>query len=499
MQRASTDIRSLKTEKGILEDLLRRLEANPDGGLDGFASIARRIPHASEQANPCTEGEIGLYRPLDATMLANLNPRWIARFAAAGHEPPQFLEAGPRRLLAFDPEAVRAAVVTTGGLAPGLNSVVHSIVNRHHGKYRLRSGALLGIYDGFKGLQDAHANFIELEPSMTHSWVHQGGSNLGTRRYRLDETRVAEICKSLSDLNIQILYVIGGDGSMKIAHRLSLLNPQLCVVGIPKTMDNDVLWVWRSFGFDTAVAEACNVLNTLHFEARSTRRVGIVEFFGAESGFVVANASLASGNVDLVLVPEAFLHIKENGYRGFEAYWDKLMEHLQRVVRDQPWERKEERPHMPHAVVALAEGVQKVFDLEESRFELGGRLLKFDAQAKPSQGAVPEGSFREFLSRCIEERIRDLHGDPMRVFTNQPQHFIRAVPANANDQIYCERLGALAVDNALAGFTDCMVSQWNTEYVLVPLELVVAGKKGIPTEGIFWKQVLGSTGQPRYG
>jgi 6-phosphofructokinase 1 len=103
-----------------------------------------------------------------------------------------------------------------------------------------------------------------------------------------------------------ILYVIGGDGSLKTAHEIAVRNPTRSVVGLPKTMDNDVLWVWQSFGFDTAVEQATRVINTLHSEAEATRRICVVELFGAESGFVAANAVLGSGHVDAVLIPEVF-------------------------------------------------------------------------------------------------------------------------------------------------------------------------------------------------
>jgi 6-phosphofructokinase 1 len=235
-------------------------------------------------------------------------------------------------------------------------------------------------------------------------------------------------------------------------------------------MDNDILWVWQSFGFDTAVEQAARAINTLCSEAESTRRICLIELFGAESGFVAANAALASGHVDLVLIPEVFSLLSP---QQTQKYLEDCLQHIQHVIR--------RATHNPHAVVVVAEGVGTV--LEEKKIVLRGKEVKKE----------------NFVTRHLAEfldGVVDAHQHKVKPFDNQPRHHIRAVPANAHDQIYCERLGALAVDNALAGYTDFVISNWLTEFVLVPLHLVGGKQKSVPVHGMFWKQVVSTTGQP---
>ena len=428
--------------------------------------------------NPASEESVGLYRTPEARKTVTADMDVIAQFQARAQPVPAFLEAGPRRMLFHEPQSVRAVVVTSGGLAPGLNCVVHGIVTRHWNTYGVnaaRRGGIFGIYDGFVGLYNKPLDKTpaSLRPEITEPWLDRGGSMLGARRFHEQELGelADQITANLALNDINILYVIGGDGSLKVAHEIAQRAKarNISVVGIPKTMDNDVLWVWQSFGFNTAVQKAAEVVNTMHAEAESTRRVGLIELFGAESGFVAANATLASGHVDLVLVPEIFLALCP---QQCEALLDRFIEYLSQTVRSK---------ERAHAIVVLAEGVGELF--KQRQVKLGGQ---------PVSGKNFAGELRDFLQGGLKDPL----GRVVDVFVNQPRHNIRAVPANAYDQIYCARLGALAVDNALAGYTDVMVSQWLTEYVLVPLELVALGKKSIPPGGMFWKQVVSSTGQP---
>lgn len=392
---------------------------------------------------------------------------------------PTFLEAGPRAELRFDPTSVKSAILTAGGVAPGLNSVVHSIVKRHTHTYKGRQtqdSGVFGIFDSFKGLSRSPIDMKSLRPEETEEWLERGGSELGNLRTNKDHDKLSVLvqrcAENLRHRGVKILYVIGGDGSQKIAHEIATYgaDPDLCVVGIPKTMDNDLVWVWQSFGFNTAVERATDVINTLNSEASSTRRVCVIELFGAEAGFVAANAALASGHADLVLIPEVFTGLTS---AQCEDYLRQCVRHLESAVKP------EGRP--PHAIVIIAEGVSRV---------LAQNSVTFD-------GLRIEGSsFTEQFRKHLSERLTNLMGDRLEVFSNSPRHNIRAGKANSHDQIYCERLGALAVDNALAGYSDFMISQWLTEFVLVPLELVIDRRKRIPITGMFWKQVCASTGQP---
>lgn len=464
--RPKQDVKRLRTEKNILREYAEEDKAFPAPDL-------RISGRSADYQNPRSENEIGIYRSPESRRLATADVDILRLFEQAGSPPPSFPEAGPRKELCFDPHRVKAAVVTTGGLAPGLNSVVHSIVDRHFNTYELNEtlgGAVYGIYDGFRGLRDCASNSTTLNPKVTLDWLRQGGSNLGSIRFRDPQGEkhlVDEIAKSITQMAIDILYVIGGDGSQLIAHKVAQAVPSISVLGVPKTMDNDVLWVRESFGFDTTVEQATHAINALHFEAQSTRRVGLLQFFGAESGFVAANAALASGQVDLVLIPEAFNNLSDE---QLQHYWKMLLGHLDDRVKRQA--------HMPHAIVVVAEGVETALVQQKSR-KLGRK-----------------GDFLELLKQDIAGKVRDRRGRCLEIFVNEPRHYIRSGAANAHDQIFCERLGALAVDNGLAGYTNCMVSHWLTEYVLVPLELVVQGQKSIQTSGMFWRQVETSTGQP---
>jgi 6-phosphofructokinase 1 len=247
--------------------------------------------------NPVTEDIVGVYRSPTARKAVTADVELINALQSKGVTPPAFLEAGPREKLRYDPQKVRAAIVTTGGLAPGLHCVIHSIVKRHMHTYGIDyvQGKVFGVYNSFKGLCQLADNHIDLDPGKTEEWLDQGGSKLGSVRYYGGEEPGAaqiqkmtkEISASLRHNNIDILYVIGGDNSLRVAHEIAVANPTRSIIGIPKTMDNDILWVWQSFGFDTAVEQATRVINTMRSEAEATRRICLIELFGAESGFVV--------------------------------------------------------------------------------------------------------------------------------------------------------------------------------------------------------------------
>ncbi|MGB0932105.1 MAG: 6-phosphofructokinase, partial [Chitinophagales bacterium] len=309
----------------------------------------------------------------------------------------------------------------------------------------------------------------------TGQWLNDGGSQLGNVRYKHEEgleDLVKEICNNLDNNRIRILYVIGGDGSQTVAHAIAECNNKISVIGVPKTMDNDVLWANPSFGFNTAVGQASRIIEDLHTEAKSTRRIGIIQFFGAESGFVAAFASLANGQVNTALVPEAFTPLDGE---ILQKYWDDLIEDLRYKVTS--------RSPEDHALIVVAEGVAKV--LEMKGFEIGGE--KVDAK---------KGNFIGLFRQEIKDKIKNARGEKMEVFVNEPRHNIRSVSPEAFDQIHCELLGAMAVDAALAGFTDCMPSKWLDQYILVPLGLVIGNQKGIDVKGLLWRTLVNSIAQP---
>jgi 6-phosphofructokinase 1 len=391
--------------------------------------------------NPCSADVIGTFRGWNKRKCLTTDMEVIEAYhEVLNAPPPGFLEAGPRQHLFFDPKEVHVAIVTAGGIAPGLNTVIHGLVCRHelYGTKEIR-----GVRGGFRGFLDN--DFVLLNSEVTAPWIHHGGT--GLRTLRDGPADVSSTVDALQTSGTNILYVVGGNGSLAAAHEISKAvrerGLQIAVAGVPKTMDNDLLWVWKSFGFDTAVAEAVRTINVLHEEAESNSRICVIQLFGRDSGFVAANATLASGEVDAVLIPEESpLDI------------DRLIEYLAPRIMAKH-----------HAMIVAAEGIDVTL---------------------------------EDLLQALKKRFDGVRPGRYGVFSNQPRHVIRAVPANPAEQIYCRRLADLAVDNALAGFTDFMISWWLTEYVLVPLDLVVQGIKRVPTGGIFWKEVRNSTGQPGF-
>jgi 6-phosphofructokinase 1 len=330
---------------------------------------------------------------------------------------------------------------------------------------------VLGVIDGVYGLvgDGLEADVLTLEESS--KWLDRGGSALGSMRYRgkkLSEM-ASIIAENLRKARIDILYVIGGDGSLHMANELAAVVPDIAIVGVPKTMDNDIMWVAQSFGFSTAVAEAANHITVFHTECQSTRRVGIIELFGAHSGFVAANAAHACERTTLVLIPEMFANCRTAEDLG------KALEKSLQHVRDQVGTMER-----GSGLVVVAEGVGKLF--EKFNVLIGGKLPE-------------KGRFAYAIEAVLQGTIKDRR----TTFVNRPRHHIRSVPPNAFDQTYCDRLGALAVETGLSGYTRCVVSYWLSEYVLVPLPLVANQKKLMTTDGMFWKQVRLSTGQPDVG
>lgn len=464
------DTHRLTTERKILLSCLER-------GCELRTAV--RDLNLPLEAHGISQNVLGPFSSSNARKSAVIDTELITQFKDRNLQLPDFFTAGPRPMIRSDYKKLRAAIATTGGLAPGLHCVIHSIVKRHTHAYPMNEkGKVFGVYNSFEGLCSFAKNHKALDYDETKKWLEQGGSKLGSVRYYPDGKRGEDAIKTIADKisenlrnnNIDILYVIGGDSSLKVAHEIADRTPTRTIVGIPKTMDNDILWVKRSFGFDTAVEQATRVINTMRNEAEATRRICLIDLFGAESGFVAANATLASGHADAVLIPEVFCQLDA---QQAEKYLLEIVGHIGSTVQN--------RPHTGHAVVVLAEGVGAV--LEEKGATIAGQ-------------PVTKNKFVNQFSEFVGSRIQHADGKKVLVTVNQPQHLIRAVPANAHDQIYCSRLGALAVDAALAGFTDFMITQWLGEYSLVPLTLVSEGKKGVPIDGMFWKQVVNTTGQP---
>ena len=373
-----------------------------------------------------------------------------------------FETAGPRKDLYFDPSKTKCAVVTCGGLCPGINDVIRAIVMEAFHKYRIPT--LLGIRYGLEGFIPKYAHdVVELSPHKVAD-IHQfGGTMLGSSRGPQDP---AEIVDALERMNISALFMIGGDGTMKatqaIVGEIAQRNLRIAVIGIPKTIDNDINFINQSFGFETAVFKATEAIQCAHTEALGYKNgIGLVKLMGRESGFIAAHSTLAMKEVNFVLIPE--IPFALHGEGGL------LPELAKRLVT-----RK-------HAVIVAAEGA-------------GQHLLEARSETDPS-GNVVLSDVADVLRREIKTYL-DRENIPFSMKYIDPSYIIRSVPANANDKVYCGFLGQNAVHAAMSGRTNMVVAKLMDRYVHLPLDLVTRKRRKLNVLSEYWQAVLESTGQP---
>ena len=380
-----------------------------------------------------------------------------------GVMPVSFEKAGPKETIYFEPAKTKVAIVTCGGLCPGLNNVIRGLVNQLF--YRYGVSRILGIRYGYEGfISKYNHSVIELTAPMVSDIHLAGGSFLGMSRGEQD---VKEIVDTLEILNVNILFCIGGDGTLKGAHaiheEITKRKLKICVAGIPKTIDNDIDLIQKSFGFETAFSIANDIIRNAHNEAQGAYNgIALVKLMGRDSGFIAASAALAIQEVNFVLVPEISFDLY--GIRGFL-----------KILR----KRLEERHH---AVIVVAEGAGQ--DLIESK----------DLQ-KDASGNVKHKDIGIYLKEKIKEEF-DSKGFPYSIKYIDPSYIIRSAPANANDSKFCNLLAQNAVHAAVAGKTDFVVGYWNYEFTLIPIPMAVARRKKIDVEGELWWNVLEATGQP---
>ncbi len=372
-------------------------------------------------------------------------------------------KAGPRAKTFFVPGEVTAAILTAGGLCPGLNDVIRSVVMTLWYRYGARK--IFGLRHGYRGLAafDEHPPLL-LQPDTIRDIHLQGGTILGSSRGGGEQT--AKMVDELVSHRIDILFAIGGDGTQKgalaLSREIAKRSLPIAVVGIPKTIDNDLSFVERSFGFETAVAEAVRAVTAAHVEARDALRgVGLVKVMGRESGFIAAHTALARNDVNYVLLPEVPFEL--DGERGLLAH---LADRLKR---------------RNHAVILVAEGA-------------GQRLLEAHAGTDAS-GNRRLGDIGLYLKERIVQHFERLQ-NPVNLKYIDPSYIIRATPANPSDAIYCARLGANAVHAAMSGRTACLVGLVNNRYVHVPMALAVGQRNHVDPEGALWRDVVEATGQP---
>lgn len=379
-----------------------------------------------------------------------------------GQTPLSFELAGPRKKIFFDPSKLRCALVTCGGLCPGLNDIIRSIVLELHYGYGVRN--IYGIKYGLQGFIPQYGHdLINLTPDLVVNIHKRGGSVLGSSRGPQD---IDEIIDCLDRMNVGILFMIGGDGTLMAATRIAdaILerNLKISVIGVPKTIDNDIYLVSRSFGFDTAVDVATHAIMGAHNEAEGyPNGIGLIKLMGRHSGFIAATAVLAQQDVNFVLIPEVDFDLEGPGG-------------LLRAIRDRLAERG-------HAVVVAAEGAgQKFFQDADAERDASGNIKLKDIGL-----FLKDSIISYFESKGIDISVKYI----------DPSYMIRSLPANANDRVFCNFLGRNAVHAGMSGKTNVLIGHWNNHFVHLPMKTVAGKRKKIEPQGMLWRSALEATGQ----
>ena len=374
-----------------------------------------------------------------------------------------FERAGPRAKIYFKPSTTRAAIVTCGGLCPGLNDVIRAVVMELYQWYNVDD--VWGIRYGYSGLSSNPEHPpIQLNPEVVSEIHKQGGTILGSSR---GHPPVEEMVATLVQRGINILFCIGGDGTLRganaIAQEVEKQQLDISVIGIPKTIDNDINFVYQSFGFQTAVEVAANVIDCAHVEAVGAKYgVGLVKLMGRDAGFIASYAVRASGNADYCLIPEMNFSLD-----GKDNLYDNLRNKLLR---------------REHAVVVVAEGA--------------GQHLIGDSGKTDASGNKQYNDIGRFLRFNMAEYFQEKWDMPINVKYISPSYVIRSVKANSADSIFCADLARYAVDAGMAGKTDMMIGHWHGEFTNVPLKAIEGLKKRVRRESRLWLSVLAATGQP---
>jgi len=377
--------------------------------------------------------------------------------------PVSFEKAGPRETVFFEPAKTKVAIVTCGGLCPGVNNVIRSIVNALFYRYSVKR--IIGIQYGYQGfIPEYNHPVAEFTPEMVSDIHMLGGTILGTSRGNQDVSRIVD---TLEVQNINILFCIGGDGTLRGAHEIheeiARRNLKIAIAGIPKTIDNDINLIQKSFGFETAFTIANDIIRSAHNEAEGAYNgISLLKLMGRDSGFIASYAAMSVQDVNFVLIPEMDFDLY--GPYGF----------LKALRR-----RLEERHH---ALVVVAEGAGQVFfENEPKMMDASGNVINKD------------------IGLYLKEKIKEEFEAKKFPFTLKyidPSYIIRSAPANANDSKFCNLLAQNAVHAAMAGKTDFVVGYWNEQFTLLPIPAAVAERKKIDVHGELWWNVLEATGQP---
>jgi len=422
------------------------------GSINEISKLGEcRVPSPMEDIQFVSDEEHVLY---------SSNMKEIKSFFDADKIPPFFEKAGPREKVYFDPSKLKCGIVTCGGLCPGINDVIRSVVFSLFHHYNVRT--VFGFRYGYEGLSCRYSHTpMELTLEMVEDIHEKGGTILSSSR---GQQEVSEMVDTLERMNVGILFTIGGDGTLRgaqaIAEEISERNLKIGVIGVPKTIDNDISHIQQSFGFETAVSESRKVIYSAHTEAYGMRNgVGLVKLMGRHSGFIASHATLANSEVNFCLVPEV-------GF-SLEGFLKELRERLEK---------------RGHAVIVAGEGA-------------GQELMKA-SRGQDASGNARLGNIGSFLNDQIKSYFNKA-GIEVNLKYIDPSYIIRSMPANAYDSILCLILGHNAVHAGMSGRTNIVVGSWKGEFTHLPIKFAVAERKRINPNGTLWSNVLESTGQPK--
>jgi 6-phosphofructokinase 1 len=411
-----------------------------------------------------TDENGGVFVPDNERVLSVIETTIIEELKIRNIEIPAFEKAGPREKLYFKPGNTVSAVVTCGGLCPGLNSVIRAIVLMNY--YRYEKQLTYGIKFGYAGLVKENGHEVEVLTVDDVSSIHtQGGTILGSSRGNQDPAKMVD---RLQELGVNILYTVGGDGTQKgamaIIKEIEKRGLDIAVIGVPKTIDNDINFIDKSFGVETAFSEACKSIHSAHTEAEAAYNgIGIVKLMGRESGFVAANAALATSEANFCLIPE--IDFDMDGEKGFLKQLEK------RLLRKN------------HAVVVVAEGAGQKYVSDPTKPE-------YDAS-----GNLKLGDIGIYIKNAITKYFKE-RGIPVAIRYIDPSYNIRSCAPTPNDSIFCFQLAQMAVHAGMSGRTGMVVGYLNGQFIHLPMEVATSKRKKIELTSQLWQSVLEATGQP---
>ncbi len=436
------DISQFKLEDFVVKDLGRRRVKSP---------IKLSKKSGDGIFNYIQDGERILYD-------ASINS--IEYYEKTGQIPVSFEKAGPKEFIFFEPSKTKVGVVTAGGLCPGLNNVIRGLVMQLWYRYGVRR--IIGFKYGYEGMVPEYNHpYVELTPQTVENIHTLGGTILGSSRGKQD---VSQIVDTLEILNINILFTIGGDGTLRGAHaiheEIERRGLKIAVMGVPKTIDNDINFIDKSFGFETAVSIADRVVRDAHNEAKGAYNgIAIVKLMGRDSGFIAANAALTTQEANYVIIPEMYFTI------------EGLVRNLKQRLQTRH-----------HALIIVGEGAGQYF-------------FKDSEVTRDPSGNIKYKDIGLYLKQKIHEHL-EVAGIRHTIKYIDPSYIIRSAPANPSDSKFCNLLAQNAVHAAMAGKTDAVIGHWNQNFTVLPIPATVRERKRINLESELWWNVLETTGQP---